>query len=698
MRIRSVAAAGRAACLVALPLLAATATPLRAQQRTARDTAARDSLERATDLERVLVRAVRAEDAAPIAQTTIGRATIAERSFAQDVPLLLQGAAPSLTAHAESGTPWGYSYLRLRGLDQTRISVSLDGIPLNDPEDHQLFFANFPDLLAGVQSVQVQRGVGTTGTGTAAYAGSVNFETKPIAALPRFGAAELQAGAFNSRRVMVEGATGYLPGGFAAYVRATQQQTDGFRRNAGVNQRSAMLSAGWFGERTSVKLLGLAGRLRDTLSYLAVPVDVLRADRRANPLGPEEQDRFQQYLAAATLSHETTAGDRHSATVYRIAAGADYDVAVAPDLFTYALDFRWTGVVSAFTRERAGWRLHAGFNANTYERDHHAYVRPDLSTSLYFNTGHKDDVSGFAKLAVTRGDVTWFGDLQARHARFRYEPSVAAGIEERDIAWTFLNPKAGVTWRTRPGTELFASIGRTTREPARIDLLGGYDDLDATNAAEVGDFDAVRPETVTDLEAGVRWRGDRTQLTVNGYLMQFRNEIAPIGALTAFGIPLRQNVPRSRRLGVEADGTWRAGETLTLGGNLAVSRNRIAEYEDRTVSPAVLYTDVPPLLTPAVLTAQRVEWRPRAGITLGVEGRYQGRAFLRNDGDASLTLPDFYQLDARLAVDVPGGELSVRGVNLGDSQRFGSGYAVDGVPNFFVLTPRSVFVTLRLAR
>ena len=188
-----------------------------------------DSARAAGSLEGVIVRAVRANGTAPMAQTTIDSRTIQRRSFAQEVPLMLQGTTPSLTAHAESGTNWGYSYIRLRGIDQSRINITMDGVPLNDSEDQVLYFANFPDLSASIQSVQVQRGVGTSSAGTASFAGSVNFETTALATRERAGEAHLQLGSFGARRAMVSYSTGLLPSRFAANARFSAQQTNGYR-------------------------------------------------------------------------------------------------------------------------------------------------------------------------------------------------------------------------------------------------------------------------------------------------------------------------------------------------------------------------------------------------------------------------------------------------------------------------------------
>ncbi|MCU0635712.1 MAG: TonB-dependent receptor, partial [Gemmatimonadaceae bacterium] len=623
----------RARLFVAHACAAALGAATLSAQSTTPDSTRRDSAQVSRPLEGVLVRAFRAADAAPIAQSTVSRTTIERRSFAQDVPLLLQGAVPSLTAHAETGTNWGYSYLRLRGLDQSRINLSLDGIPLNDPEDQVFYFANFADLASSVQSVQVQRGVGTSSAGTASFAGSINFETQPVAAMPRGASVELQGGSFGARRVMVEGRTGLLPGRVAAHARFSGLRTNGFRDNAGVQGLSGIASAAWMGDRDVVKATVLAGQLYDTLSYLAVPVDQLALDRRINPLTPEERDKFGQQLVSLAHTRQATAHTQVATTLYRMSASGAYDVAWDGTLTNYNLDHVWWGVTSAVTVDRPGLRLHAGINANRYARDHHAYARPDLVTPLYFNTGHKADVSGFLKGAWTRGRATWFGDLQARRARFRYEPDANAGFTGAAPArsWTFLNPRVGVTWAQDRRTELFASWGQTTREPTRSDLFAGADDLTREAFDDVGGFGRVRPERVSDWEAGVRWRGRTLRVEANAYAMEFRNEIARIGVLSPLGAELRSNVARSSRRGIEVDAQWQATASLRLSGNATVSRNRIAEWIDSSAFPVQRFRNVPPLLSPALLHTHRLDWRAARLVDLGLEGRYQGMSFLRND-------------------------------------------------------------------
>lgn len=662
------------------------------------DSTRRADSTRAHELGRVIISAVRAAPTAPISRGTINREEVEQRYFGQDVPLLLQGATPSLTAHSETGTYWGYSYIRLRGVDQSRINLTLDGIPLNDPEDQVLYFADFPDLANSIQSVQVQRGVGTSSNGTAAYAGSINMETISPADGPARGGVTLEAGSFGSRRIAADYTTGLLPGRLAFHGRISALETDGYRHHSGVRGRSAFVSGGYFGDRDILKLTATAGYMRDTMAYLGVSEAELAVDRRSNPLSPRERDGFGEQLAALSYTRLLGPSTSLATTVYRISASGDYDV-VVDSLWNFNLDFTWYGVTSAWSYDQGNARVDLGVNANIYSRDHYAYEHPELATPLYFNTGHKRDQSGFAKVSYTLGRATLFGDVQARHANFSYTPDPDAGLARMSTSWAFLNPKAGITYELSEPLSVYASYGRNSREPARGDMFAGEDDLDAAMAASLGGLDRVRPETVHDLELGARYEGRTLRVQGNLYSMDFRNEIAPIGALTINGSPLRQNVGRSFRRGVEMDALYRGLPRLVLGGNVAISHNRIREFTDMSGDSPVTYHDVAPLLTPSFQGAARARLTVTPSLELGVEGRYQGESYLQNTGDRRFMLPASGNLDASISWQLPHAarsSLVVRGSNLTDSRSYGSGYASDGVAYYFVNPPRNVFVTLRV--
>ena len=388
------------------------------------------------------------------------------------------------------------------------------------------------------------------------------------------------------------------------------------------------------------------------MAYLAVAESDLATDRRINPLTPRERDGFGERIAALSYTRLLGPSSSLSTTAYRISASGDYDVLI-DSLDNFNLKFVWYGVTSDWSYRHDALQVDVGVNASTYARDHAEYERPDLVTPLYFNTGHKQDASGFAKAAYTVGRATLFGDAQARHAEFRYTPDVNAGISERSISWSFVNPKAGVTYALSEPLSLFVSYGKNSREPARNDMFGGSDNLDASNVASIGDLSRVKPETVHDVELGATFRSRETDVSVDAYSMDFRNEIAPIGALTVEGSPLRKNVAASYRRGVEGDVTYRAIPRVVLTGNVAVSANRIRDYTDSSGDTPITYHNVEPLLTPRLTTFERAQLAATRNVSLALESRYTSRSFLQNTSDARYVLPAAFNLDGKRLVAHP---------------------------------------------
>lgn len=672
-----------------------------------RDSAHRDT---AHTLEAVTVAAIRAREMAPVSAKTLGTAEIRSRSFGQDVPLLLQGT-PSLTSYSETGNYWGYSYIRVRGIDQSRINLTLDGIPLNDPEDQVLYFTDFPDLANSLSSIQVQRGVGTSAPGTASYAGSINMQSTPVLTASRGSQLQLEGGSFGSKRMSGEYTSGILNGHVAIYGRLSALRSTGYREHSGTDARSGFLSAAYVGDGNVLKLTATAGLFQDTLAYYGATEAELAANRRGNILRADETDSFGERLVALSYTRELDASSSVQITTYRtsatgrygvcisncdqpMATGVDCSVTTAACLWDFHLDFAWYGATAAWTRD--GSRMHAsvGANANSYARDHYAYDQPNVAQPpLYFNTGRKGDASAFAKTAGTVGRLTLYGDVQARRAQFRYAPDASAGIAGSSVAWTFFNPKAGATIELAPWVNAYASYGINAREPARSDMLGGLDNVDSSSIALVP-LNGVRPEHARDLEAGVRMRGRSASLDANVFTMEFRDEILPIGQLSYIGTPLRVNVPSSWRRGVEIDGAARPAPGVELGVTATAMRAQIADFVDQATGQA--YHHVQPLLTPRFLSSQRatVELTPSFSVT--ARGRYMSRAQLDNTGNPRLVLPASYVADASLDWKRGARSVTLFANNLTNTKRFGSGHVAFGEARYYVLPPINFFVLARL--
>lgn len=647
-------------------------------------------------LEGVTVTALRAEgggNEAPITQRIVSRDELERRYSGQEIPLLLTNLTPSLTSYSDGGAFSNYTYLRLRGIDQSRINITLDGVPLNDAEDQGVFFSNFPDFANSVQSVQVQRGVGTSSQGTAAYAGSVNFESVALAGSTRRGEVQLSRGAFDTNRGSAEWQSGLLSSGLAFYGRLSTQQTDGFRYHSGNRSAGGFGSAGYFGARTSVKVTALTGVSRNQMAYLASPVEEIRRDPRHNALTPEERDRFTQSMVSATATRLVASSASVTATAYTLGAGGDYDVLIGDALWNFNLTSRATGGFATWNATRGTVTASAGVHGSRYARDHFLLVRPDVATEQYRNTGEKDEASAFAKASWERGALVLFGDAQLRRAWYRYLPDAGAGIGRRSIAWTFVNPKVGATYRLRPTLSLYATVGSNGREPTRNDMLAGFDNLDTTNADFVGTFSRVRPERVQDVEAGLTYRARALDLGANVYSMDFRHEITPIGELSYIGLPLRKNVRASHRRGVEVDATYRGWSRVLVAGSVAWSRNRIAEYVDDATGER--FRDVPPLLTPTFLANHSAELQVARGLSLGADGRYLSRSFLANTGDRRFVTPPAYLLDGALTWRVGSHAILAQVRNVLDRELFTGGYTDGATSYYYLQARRNLIVTVR---
>lgn len=690
-----------------------SAVPLVAQVKP--DSARRDTLEA------VVVRALRTPGAMPAAQHTVTREEIGRTFAGQDAPLFLTNT-PSMTSYSEAGGFSGYSYLRLRGIDQTRLNITVDGVPLNDPEDQVLYFSNVPDFLNSIQSVQVQRGVGASSFGTASYGGSLNFQSVPLATTPRGGEVDVTAGSFNTMRASAQVATGVGGGGWAGYARVSKQHTDGYRRHSGNDAQSAFASGGWFGQRDALKFTGFVGVSGTRMAYLAASESDLAIDRRVNPLTDAEGDRFHQEMASLQFTHAMEGGATFTATAYRNSAAGAFDVNVgnapgggSPVIDNFSLAHVWYGLLSAVSIARGSWSADFGAHVSDYHREHAMAVRPDFTAREYTNVGFKQEQSGFARAGLDAGDFRLSADVQVRRAAFRYQPSTNAGIGEASTSWTFVNPKVGIAWSpnranganganganvVQPGSApagsltLFASFSRTSREPARGDLLAGADDLNSGNAADLLPFTRVQPEKVNDYEVGATWSRGGLAVTANAFAMEFRDEIAAIGALSLTGNPLRQNVPASYRRGIEVDGTWRASDDVTASANLTLMRARILSWTDARSGRT--YVNVEPLMTPPVTFNGQVEWRVSRSLSLIPGVRHVGTAHLANDGDDALTTPAYWTADGAVAWRAGRVEVRAQLYNVLDANAYAGGYTDGSARYFYPVAARNVLVTTKL--
>lgn len=599
--------------------------------------------------ETMVVSAIRAAVDDPVTKTDIVRDEIEQNYHGQDIPLLLR-EAPAINAFSESGTGGsGYSYISLRGVNSSRINFTLDGVPLSDSEDMNTYFVDFPDLARSLESVQIQRGVGTSTFGAAAFAGSVNLES--IALAPE-SATEVTfgGGSFGNKQATVGYQSGALSNGLSLYTRISYLENDGYRDNSATEQRNIFFSGAKQVGSGQLKLTGFSGHEEMESSYYATDEQTLLTDPRNNPLRPEERDSFGYDLAQ--LQYIRPMGDDAdmTASVYYQRGYGWFRLfnSSGDQLREYGLDGMLLGSMLTYSRTSGGLKTNYGIHVNRFKRDH---TRDNLTTGVrnYANYGIKQEASAFAKASYDTGRWQFYGDAQLRRAAFDYH----GDVEMESIDWTFFNPKVGARLTTGPHSSVYASAGLATREPARNDMFLGED-----NPPVPMDLDAVKPERLFDVEAGWTWRGPSFELTANAYAMEFRNEIAATGEQSDIGLALRKNVDRSSRRGIELDASWQAVSFLRLRTTANVSRNRISEwtqffdvYDDEgnwSGTRPVSYRDVQPLLTPAVILSQSIDYTPNARFNAGLTGRHVGRTYLDNTGDEALATPSYFLIDGTI--------------------------------------------------
>lgn len=586
--------------------------------------------------ETMVVSAIRAEAAMPVTKTDIAREEIDQQYHGQDVPLLLRDA-PSVNAFSESGSGGsGYSYITLRGVNATRINFTLDGVPLADSEDMGTFFADFPDLARSLESIQIQRGVGTSTVGTASLGGSVNMQSIDLAQEQRTDAT-FGAGSFGGRQASVGYHSGALPGGMAFYTRVSLLENEGFRDNSAMRQRNVFFSGSKTVGDALLKLTGFSGKEKMQSSYYAADEESLKTNLRFNPLRPEERDQFGYDLAQLQYIRPIdSASDMAASVYYQRGYGWFRLFSSENELREYGLDGMLLGSVLTYSRASGPITLNTGVHVNRFQRDH---TRDNLAhgTRDYANYGVKGEANAFAKVSYTTGRWNLYGDAQVRHTRFDYH----GDVDIDPIDWTFFNPRIGARYTLSARSSVYASAGRTTREPTRSDMFLGED-----NPPVSLDPRAVRPERLLDFEAGWVWRSPRVELAANVYAMEFRNEIAATGEQSEIGLTLRKNAGRSFRRGIEIDAAWQAAPAVRLKTNANFSRNRIRKWTQFIDGYGpVEFRNVEPVLSPSVIVNQAIDFTPNARFSAGAVGRYVGRSYLDNTNNDLTDAPSYFVLD-----------------------------------------------------
>jgi iron complex outermembrane receptor protein len=648
--------------------------------------------------EEVTVKAIRAESLAPITQKTLNQAEINKVFNGQDGAFVLETLSPSIQVNSDAGTRFtNYGSMRLRGISQKRINITLNGIPLNDMMDQGVYFSNFTDFTNSVESVQVQRGVGTSTNGTASYAGSISYESENLNQKQAESTISILGGSFNTWQGSAEVKTGLLDNNTAFYTRMSKTYSDGYRNHSGTDSYSMFFSGGYFGDKDVVKVTGFLGKTKNDLAYSPVPFSLIRQDPKTNINSPNDIDDFGQSLLQVEYSHFFSPQRSITSSVYYGGAGGDfpfgYDDNGTFTQINYPLYNDHYGAMSYYTDDLGDLNWSTGIHAYTFLRENIEQIIPNYTTPYYQDKSVKNELSAFAKGSYELNNFTLFADVQARFVSLEMEPDVDFLGENRTIPtynWQFINPKIGVTYQINKFNNIYASFGRSGREPNRGDYLGDTQ-INQGNIDLLQDQNSVQAEFVNDYELGYRLNQNKYQVNINGFYMDFENEIAPIGEyIPQYFLQIYENQEDSYRMGIELD--WRINpiSQLTLSGNATFMRSIISKYNPEGSSENL--TNIKTPYSPESLFNAIVQYEATNWLSLSAHGRYAGKSYTELTNSEDFILPAYFVTNLRATTSFAKNyTFEVEYNNI-----FNELYATDGAPAgtemaYFIQAPTHVY-------
>ncbi len=553
-------------------------------------------------LKEIQINALRASGKMPFAYKNINKEEIQNRNYGEDVPFLLQ-LTPSVVTTSDAGTGIGYTGIRIRGTDPTRINVTINGIPLNDAESQQVYWVDLPDIAGSTESIQIQRGVGSSTNGAGAFGASININTEKIHLKPHLSL-EGGYGSYNTSKISAKAGTGLMNGKFSIDARYTSIKSDGYIDRASSALNSFFFTGTRIFQNSTLKFNAIIGKEKTYQAWYGVPVQYIDNDslRTFNLAGtdyfsknPPYENQIDDYSQNHfMLFYNLKPNDKtfiNFGIHYTKGAGYYEQYKTDEDLKDYGLDTssfknsdiirqKWLsndfyGLVYSIKKEFDNSELIIGGAANKYDGDHFGRVvsiirnpNYDGSHIYYKNTGNKTDASIYTKylFSFSKKFHTYL-DLQYRHISYSIKGNDddAKNLNLNDKL-NFFNPKAGFKYINNKFSA-YSSIAIGRKEPNRVDYINSLDHL-------------PKPENLYDFEAGININRQRFNISVNAYNMYYKNQLVLTGKLDDVGNPIRENVDISYRRGLELECNVQPIESLLFELNATASKNKIKKYTE----------------------------------------------------------------------------------------------------------------------
>ncbi len=632
-------------------------------------------------LKPVEVTALRAGDRAPFALTNLKAKDFAKQNLGQDLSFLLN-QTPSVVISSDAGNGVGYTGIRIRGSDATRINMTLNGIPYNDAESQGLFLVNLPDFASSVGSIQIQRGVGTSSNGGGAFGATLNLSTNEFRE-EKYAEINNSFGSFNTWKNTVKVGSGLLGEHFTIDARLSRISSDGYVDRASSNLQSYYISGAYITEKSSLRLNIFSGKERTYQAWNGIlQTEADGPNRRYNSAGTEkpgspyknetdnyQQDHYQLFFNHALSEHLSfntaaflTRGrgyyEQYKAEEDYADYGLPYPIINGSPVSTTDLirqlwlDNYFYGGTYSIQYNKKNTTLSLGGAAVQYDGDHYgkiiwssAGIAPGYQ--WYLHQARKSDINVYGKW-TQQLHANWrsFVDLQYRTVAyrisgFRNNPGIST-----DNRYHFFNPKAGISY-TNQAWNAFASFAVGNKEPNRDDF-------------EAGLQQQPKPEQLHDLEIGLEHKTTRSSWGATVYYMNYRNQLVLTGKINDVGAYARTNIAKSYRLGIELQGSYKPQPWIALLGNLTLSENKVLDFEeffddyDAGTQKSIQYKKTDISFSPAIMGSATVQLFPVKNAELALIGKYVGKQFLDNTSNHNRQLADFYTQDLRLSYTVRG--------------------------------------------
>jgi iron complex outermembrane receptor protein len=625
------------------------------------------------------IKATRAAERAPFAKQTIAKEDLARANLGQDIPFLLN-QAPSVVINSDAGNGIGYTGIRIRGSDASRINVTLNGIPYNDPESQGTFFVDLPDFASSLNSIQIQRGVGTSSNGGGSFGGTINLSTNEF---NEKAYAELNNsfGSFNTWKHTLKAGTGLLNNHFTIDARMSKVSSDGYIDRAFSNMKSFYLSGAYISKRSTLRLNIFSGTEKTYQAWYGIDSATLRTNRTYNPAGTEkpgspydnQTDNYQQDHYQLFFNHGINSKWSFNTALFLVNGKGYYEQYRAQNKFSsYGLpDFvvgtttlsktdlvrqlwlknAFYGQIASLQYKKAGTQLIFGGGWNIYDGNHFGKVTWATAGfpkdhKWYDLTALKKDANIYAKWQQkVTNSLELFADMQFRKVDytmngFRDNPSLTI-----DRRFNFFNPKAGLSY-SKKGWQAYVSYALGQKEPNRDDFESGINSQ-------------PEPEKLHDFEAGIEKKFAGFSYSVNLFYMIYKDQLVLNGKINDVGAYTRVNVPNSYRRGIELQATKIFAAWLNASANLSLSENKIKHFTeyvddyDHGGQLSIDHNNKTIAFSPAVVGALSINIIPCKFATAGLMSKFVSRQYLDNSESDSRSLNPYFVQDVRVIVSVP---------------------------------------------